>query len=691
MVPPAALFGVIPIWIPVYILAAISFGLQAYFLYTRVYSAIRLGKPHTRTGQFGKRLWQAVRIAFGQSKVLQSVSLKHGDVAGVFHSIIFYGFLSEVAGYVLLIAGDTVWPQFSETILTYNGAVALTWYLDIVGALLLLASIWGMVRRWVIKPHRLSFDLTRSVDAYLIPTLIIMLMVFSFLTEGMYIASGGAGPHAQAPIGRLLGGLYANAGVTGQAADLYHGISWWAHLLTILGFGVYIPLSKHMHLFAAPLNAFLRRTGPMGALEPIKDLETAEHFGAGRVQDLTQKELLDGFACAVCGRCTDACPAHISGKILSPMHIVENVKGYLLENAATIKAGKDPEHALIGGAIAEEALWDCLTCGACIQACPVAVEHVDTIVDMRRFLVMEQSKMPETAMNTLRSIEQRGHPWRGTVFGRLDWAKGLDVLTMAEAASLPADQRPDVLVWVGCTGALEQRSQAIPRSLVSIFKKAGVKFAILGEEESCTGDPARRMGNEYLFQTLAQQAILTLKRYNVTKIVTICPHCFNTMKNEYPDFGGKFEVLHYSQYVDDLIKSGRIKPIKTIDTTVAYHDSCYLGRHNGIYDQPRDIARAIPGLKLVEMGDRCRENGFCCGAGGGHMWIEESRGQRVNHVRTDQFLETDANTVASSCPFCLQMMTEGLSAKGKSDTKQAKDLLEILAESVQGDPANKPA
>jgi Fe-S oxidoreductase len=360
------------------------------------------------------------------------------------------------------------------------------------------------------------------------------------------------------------------------------------------------------------------------------------------------------------------------------MHIVENLKDHMV--AIGHQGSRDPEHRepvpLIGHAIPEQAIWDCVSCGACMEECPVTVEHIPTIMDMRRYLVLEESRIPETGRSALLSLEQRGHPWRGTQFSRTDWARGLEVPTLAEKPGA------EVLFWVGCTPALEQRSQGIARSMARVLKVAGVDFAILGDEETCTGDPARRMGNEYLYQMLAQQNIETLNRYNVKKIVTTCPHCFNTMRNEYPHFGGNYEVLHYSQFVDDLIRQGRLKPIKMVNTTVAYHDSCFLGRHNGIYDQPRNVARSIPGVTLVEMEPRCRERGFCCGAGGGHMWIEESRGTRINHARTDHFLQTNAETVGVSCPFCLQMLTEGIQARGKAGEKQARDVLEILAESV---------
>ena len=328
-----------------------------------------------------------------------------------------------------------------------------------------------------------------------------------------------------------------------------------------------------------------------------------------------------------------------------------------------------------GGKIEEEALWDCLTCGACEQECPVGVEHIDMIVEMRRNLVMEQASMPEAAASSLMNMEQRGHPWKGTQFTRTDWAEGLNLKTLSE------NPGADVLFWVGCTAALEKRSQSVARSMASVLKRANVDFAILGSEEGCTGDPARRMGNEYLYQVMAKQNIDILNQYNVKKVVTICPHCFNTIKNEYPHLGGNYEVVHYSEFVTELIGQGKIKPAVFVDETVAYHDSCYLGRHNGIYDAPRELANAIPGLKLVEM-ERKRERGFCCGAGGGHMWMDESRGRRINHVRTEQVLETGADTVGVSCPFCLQMFVEAQGSVDGAETLRSRDLIEILDESL---------
>ena len=676
MVPPGDIFGLVPIWVGVYLALLLSQAVAGYLFYYRVIRLIRQGKGVARFDRPLKRLMGATAIVLGQRRVLQRVPAK--DFAGIGHALIFWGFLSFVLSYLIFIFGNSVWRSFAEELLTTTGTKVFSMYLDILAVILLVMLAWAVLRRWVAKPHRLSFDLTQNADSVVVVALIAGLMVSTLLTHAFYVAQGGEGPEADIIVGGALGDWFTDLGIGTGAADTLQGVFWWVHLGIILSFAIYIPFSKHMHMVAAPLNAYFRSLEPRGTLNPI-DLENTERFGAGRVQDFTWKELLDGYACAVCGRCTDSCPANLTGKVLSPMHIVENLKDHLV--AIGYQGPRNPDHVepvpIIDHAIPEQAIWDCVSCGACMEECPVVVEHVPTIMDMRRHLVLEESKIPETGMNALLSLEQRGHPWRGTQFSRTDWAKGLDVPTLAE--------RPDaeILFWVGCTAALEQRSQGIARSMVKVLKAAGVDFAILGDEETCTGDPARRMGNEYLYQVLAQQNIETLKRYLVKKIVTICPHCFNTMRNEYPQFGGEYEVLHYAQLVDDLIKQGRVKPIRMVNTTVAYHDSCFLGRHNGIYDQPRNIARAIPGLTLVEMEPRCRERGFCCGAGGGHMWIEESQGPRINHVRTDQFLATQSDTVGVSCPFCLQMLTEGIQAKGVVREKQARDVLEVLAESLE--------
>lgn len=675
MVPPANLFGVIPTWVGVYIISALVFGAAGYIVYRRVFQFVMLGKRVDRFDQPFRRVFGALPFILGQRKVLQSVSLR--DRAGLAHFFIFWGFLSFTFSYVLFIFADTLWHPFSETVLTSVGIKIFTTYLDIIAVVFFFVLTWAAIRRWGIKPRRLSYDLTQKKESAIIMFAIALLMAFTLLTEAFFVASGGDGVHAFAPIGAAIGRVFVDAGISTGVANGLQGFFWWAHLLVILGFGLYIPMSKHMHIISAPINFMLRPLEARGTLTTPKDLETAEVFGSAKIADFTWKEINDGYACAVCGRCSDVCPANISGKMLSPMHIVEGLKDYVLEQGPSLVKGVDnqDETPLIDGIIKTEALWDCLTCGACVQECPVGNEHIEIIVDMRRNLVMERAEMPETAMNALLSLEQRGHPWRGTTYTRTDWYEGMDIKTLAE------DPTADILFWVGCTAALEQRSQNVARAMASVLKRAGVDFAVLGAEETCTGDPARRMGNEYLYQMLAEQNIETFKRYDVKKIVTLCPHCFNNIKNEYPHLGGDFEVVHYSEFIADLIEEGRIKPVVRVEANLVYHDSCYLGRHNSVYEPPRKIAKAIPGVHLSEM-ERHHERGFCCGAGGGHMWIEESGGDRVNHLRTDQFLETSADTVGVSCPFCLQMMEEGITAKGVDDTKKARDLIEILEESL---------
>ncbi len=672
MVPPDDIFGTIPTWLGVYALAGLGFSAAAVVLYRRVVRLVLLGKDANRFDRPVERLIGAIPLILGQSRVVQSVSLR--DRAGLAHFFIFWGFLSFTFSYVVFIFGDSVWDQFSITLFTDSGVRAFAVYIDVLAVVFLAVLGWAVVRRWVVTPRRLSFDLTQKWESAIILALIALLMVLTMLSEVFYVAAGGNGPTTAAPISSAIGESLRDSGLSEGVAKALHELSWWAHLALILGFAVYIPLSKHMHLIGAPVAFVMRDLSPMGTLSTPMDLETAETFGSARVRNFTTKELLDGYACAVCGRCTDACPANVSGKLLSPMHIAQGVKDHLIEASPVLLNGDGEEESVIP-AIGEEALWDCLTCGACEQVCPAGVEHIDLILGMRRNLVMEQASMPESAAGALMSLEQRGHPWRGTQYTRTDWAEGLDVPTMAD------HPEAEVLFWVGCTAALEKRSQSVARSMVSVLKRAGVNFAILGAEEICTGDSARRMGNEYLYQIMAQQNIEILNRYNVKKIVAICPHCFNNIKNEYPHLGGNYEVVHYTQFVSGLIDQGKIKPVVELATNVAYHDSCYLGRHNGIYDEPRKIIEAIPGAQLAEMEQR-RERGFCCGAGGGHLWTEESRGRRVNHLRTEQFLETGADTVGVSCPHCLQMFDEGMGSVEGADGKGAKDLLEILDESL---------
>jgi Fe-S oxidoreductase len=483
------------------------------------------------------------------------------------------------------------------------------------------------------------------------------------------------------PIGWIFAKALMGIGFTSATLESVHAITWWAHAGIFVSAIVYAALrfSRFTHIIVSPMNWYYRSLRPRGALKPMGDFETLETFGAKDIPDLSWTQMLSFDACTNCGRCQDACPAWASGKPLSPRAVIQGMRGYMEERAPVLlgtpegEAPPEPATSMVHDAIGDDALWSCLTCAACLDACPVEINQIEPIIDMRRFLTLEEASTPDTAQSALQSIEQRGHPWRGTTLTRTSWMDGLDIPTLAEKPE------SEVLFWVGCSGALVQRGVDTTRSMASVLKKAGIEFAVLGDEETCTGDPARRLGNEYLFQMQAETNIETFKQYDVKKIITTCPHCFNTIKNEYPQLGGNYDVNHYTAFVGELLKEGKLKPTEAgigKVGTVTYHDSCYLGRHNGEFGAPREIISSIPGLNFVEM-DRNQERSFCCGAGGGQMWME-AEGERVNHMRTDQFLETGAETVAVSCPFCIQMFDEGITAKGAEDDKKAVDLISIL-------------
>ena len=442
-----------------------------------------------------------------------------------------------------------------------------------------------------------------------------------------------------------------------------HTLSWFLHLITFLGFVNYLPFSKHSHILTVIANVLFRSRKPSGVMEPIKDFETAESFGAGKLEQLSWKQLLDSYTCTECGRCTAACPASATGKLLSPQQVIVDIRHLMEEQVQPLlPSTKKPDTPtpLIEG-VGFEPIWDCVTCGACMYECPVFIEHVPTIMDMRRYLVMEDANMPETARATLTQLEQRGHPWRGTQLTRTTWIEQMAV----EGVEVPMfDGSQEYLYWVGCTGALQERNVKVTKAVVRLFLEAEVSFGVLGAEEGCSGDPARRLGNEYLYQMQAQANIDVFKAKGVQKIISNCPHCFNTMKHEYPQLEGRFQVLHHSEVLDDLIASGKLRPESgngLAEKTVTYHDPCYMARHNDMLDEPRR-AIASTGAKMVEMG-RCRKQTFCCGAGGSHMWVEENRGQHMNQARTEEAAATDAEIIAVGCPFCMQMFEEGVGSR----------------------------
>ena len=678
-----------PLGAIVYLTAPIALAAIAWALWQRS-RYWRLGKPNPDAGPWRTRLAGGLRTLFVDS-IGHRRFVRNERYPGAMHFLIFWGIV------ILFIATSLDAVEFNTErylgwhLPTRNIGVQLELIWDIGGVMLIAGIVLAAWRRYVVRPPRLNTMLENNV----LLALLLASALSGFVLQSLRMAATELEPSSDlysvasaywSPFSWVIAVAIRAVGFTVYAMEVSHFALWWAHAGLMSATFVYAAwrFGPLMHIFVSPLNLVMRSsvTRPKGALRPMGDLDTLEVFGAREITHLTSKQLLDYDACTNCGRCQDQCPAWRSGKPLSPRKLVQDAKAYMESRAPVLLAqGTDaepppPELDLVHGAISTDVLWSCTTCRACMEACPAFVEHIDSIVDMRRFLAMEEADVPEGAMNALTSMEQRGHPWRGTQATRTDWMEGADAVAMSE------DPEHDVLLWVGCTAALDGRGQQVARAMASVLKLAGVRYRVLGSEETCTGDPARRMGNEYLFQMMAEQNIETLNAYEVRRIVTLCPHCFNTLKNEYPQFGGEFEVTHYTEFVAGLIRDGRIRPAKAVPLSVAYHDSCYLGRHNDIYEAPREIARAIPGLELVEMGvGRCRERGFCCGAGGGRMWMEE-QGTRVNHIRTDHFLDTGADAVGVSCPFCLQMMEEGIGAKGQENSKSARDLLELLAESL---------
>jgi Fe-S oxidoreductase len=419
--------------------------------------------------------------------------------------------------------------------------------------------------------------------------------------------------------------------------------------------------------------------GPKMLLEPIP-LEEQETFGVSKIQDFTWKQLLDLYACTWCGRCHANCPAQLSGKSLSPREVILNLKEHLLEAGPGLLAGKaevsseSRAKTMIGDVVTEEEIWACTTCGACQELCPVNIEHIRKIIDLRRNLVLAQSKMPESAQLMLRNMQSRGHPWAGIQSLRLrgDWTSGLELNILAEGGNA------QTLFWVGCTGALVERNVEATLSMTRVLKAAGVDFGVLGDAETCCGDPARRAGYEFQFQIMAEENIEIFKSHNIKEIITSCPHCYNTIKHEYPRYDGDFKVVHYTQLIADLIRQGKLKLSNDLNSILTYHDPCYLGRYNGVYLEPRRILQAIPKTKLAEM-ERSRNTTFCCGGGGGLMWIEEQPGTtKINQMRIEDVLKTGAETVVTACPYCLQMFEESIEHKDIKDSLKARDLIELV-------------
>jgi Fe-S oxidoreductase len=643
------------------LLALIVLGFGGFFWRASLlYRLLRLGRNEDRSDSPLRRLRDEIVIYLGQRKLLK----RPYYVRGVGHALIFWGFLVITYGSAdLLLAG-----LFGRH-LPFTDSGVYAWTLDVFAVAVLAAVIVAVVRRAFVRPPRMHI----APEGYVILGLISFLMLTLLAFESAGIAAGQLETGVTPP---PLAGL-VNVLSRENAAAVFAG-AWWAHVVTILAFAVYLPRTKHLHIVTTLPNVYFRSSRPRGALQMIDDIENKETFGAANIRDFSWKQLLDGYTCTECGRCSDNCPALATGKTLDPQKIVLDIRDQLLREGPKLlgdaKAATTPPAHWVE--TKPDELWACTTCAACVEACPVTIEHIDKIVDMRRSLTLMEGAAPAEAQRAMTNIERAGNPWGEPRESRGDWAQGLDIPTFAE--------KPDAeyLYFVGCAASYDRRNQRVARALAAILKSAGVSFAILGAAETCNGDPARRMGNEYLYQLQAQQNIETLNAAAVKKVITSCPHCFNTIANEYPQLGGNYEVIHALPLVKKLLDEKKITMRDgAAAEVVAYHDPCYLGRHNGIYDAPRDVLDAVPGVTRAEIAPHNRERGFCCGAGGGRMWMEEKMGQRVNHRRVDQLLATKsgATKVASGCPYCLIMLEEGVGAKGVQESIKPVDVLELVA------------
>jgi Fe-S oxidoreductase len=573
----------------------------------------------------------------------------------------------------------------------------------------LIAVAYAYYRRYIEKLPRLKRGLKAGM-VYIFLTVLLLSELLSLGFEQVWLVNEFAG-HSPVftPVGSLIAFIFSWMPPAAGAVFFY--IFWWVHLIALLSFLVYVPQSKHAHLIAGPINVFLQRLDAPSKLQPIDfEDESIEEYGKGKIEDFTHKQLLDLYACVECGRCTNMCPAAGTGKTLSPMQLIVKMRDHLTAKGAAVTSrspwlpaaawGKLAEQnagaaqvaagaenvktfdysiELIGDVITEEELWACTTCRNCEDQCPVTNEHVDKIIDMRRYLVMTRGEMPAESARTLQNIERQGNPWGLNRNDRENWRKQI------EDVKVPTVKETDdfeYLFFVGSMGSYDNRSTKITEAFVRILDKAGVKFAILGNEERNSGDTPRRIGNEFLFQQLAMENIENFQKYGVKKIVTCDPHAYNIMKNEYPDFGLEgVEVYHSTELVAKLLAEGRIKPTKEVKERITFHDSCYLGRYNKIYDKPREILQAIPGVELVEM-KRHGADSMCCGAGGGMMWVEETQGKRVNIARTEQALEVKPTLIGSACPYCLTMLSDGTKALEVENEVKTKDVIEILAEAI---------
>ncbi|MBZ0203250.1 MAG: 4Fe-4S dicluster domain-containing protein [Ignavibacteria bacterium] len=652
--------------------------LAAFSLFTynllRIRSYLVLGRGENRFSQAGNRILKVLGVGIGQSKILRD------PAAGIMHAFIFWGFM------VLITAVLEAFIQgfYSGFSLAMLGSISMVFFAsqDIFGSLVILAVLYALYRRFIVKPKRLQGDGGTNADAVFILMLImgVMLTMFGVNATKSFVHPENASYYKAHFIASQITPLFSTT-----SAVTFYNIFWWGHILIILTFMNYLPYSKHFHIVTSLPNVYLAKIGPQTLDTEEINFESENVFlGAGDIEQLTWKEMFDGYACTECGRCTSVCPANLTGKPLSPRKIIMDIrertseKAPLLVNRGEIPADVESRKLVSEHYITDEELWACTSCMACVQECPVNIEHVNPIVDMRRFLVQSESRFPDELMTVFGNMENNGAPWAYPQSDRLRWTVGLDAAVPVAAEK----QEFDVLYWVGCAGSFDARYQNVSRSVATLLDKAKVNYAVLGTEEKCNGDSARRLGNEFLAQMMIKENVETMKKYKFGKILVSCPHCLQTIGNEYKAFGGDYEVMHHSEFLGELIQQNRIviDDTKKIDKKITYHDSCYLGRYNDIYEEPRKLIEDVNKGELVEM-KRSKDRGLCCGAGGGRMWMEEKVGKKVNIERTEEALSLEPDVISTACPFCMTMLTDGVKEIGRAENVKVKDFAELVLES----------
>ncbi|MBN2282496.1 MAG: 4Fe-4S dicluster domain-containing protein [Deltaproteobacteria bacterium] len=660
-----------------FILTAIVLVIFGYGLYRRWQMWKAIGKPEDRTDQPGERIKALIINGLLQARTFRE------SYAGILHALIFFGFA------VLIFGAAIDATQFHIGLPFFHGPFYL-WFsltMEIFGLAVLIGVVMALMRRYIQKPDLLGY---RGIPDNTADDAIVLIIIAGIVVTGFFIEALRL--HVNVNVDGFTWGHWSFVGyalsktftgVNFDTARIFHKVLWWTHAFLTFAFIAYLPWSRLLHIITTPVNQYMKSLKPAGYLEPIADFETAESFGVGRLEDFTWKQIFDSDACTRCGRCQDGCPAYLSGKPLSPKKLIQDIKKHWEERvpivmAARKAAGEEgepeipaPEKALLGEVIDMHELWACTNCMYCMENCPAFVEHVPKIVGMRQYKVLMDADFAPELQLTYRNMENNSNPWGVGAHLRGEWAQGLDIKTLAE------DPNVEYLFYVGCSGSFDDRAKKVSIALAKILKTAGVSFGILGAEEGCCGDSAMRGGNEYLYQTLAQMNIETMNGYGVKKIICSCPHGYNALKKDYPHFGGNYEVYHHSEILADLIAQGKIQLKKPVEGIFTYHDSCFLGRYNNVYEQPRKTLNAVPGMKLVEM-ERNYAKSFCCGAGGGRMWMEEDIGERINDMRADQAIEVNAGTIAVGCPFCLTMMADGIKDRGKEEEMKALDIAEIV-------------